>query len=107
MGILKRHFYGVGGDADWVNYPAYISHHQETRLPAHRGSQANAQFLNLAQRRTCPNSDPLTSCLHANQELTISSTSNGIFVPLSAEFPFLTLNEPSVRASRSGGQNHA
>ncbi len=107
MGILKCHFYRAGGGADWVNHPAYISHHQETRLLAHRGSQANAQFLNLAQQRTCPNSDPLTSCLRANQELTISSSSKGIFMPLSAEFPFLTLNEPNVRASRTGGQNHA
>jgi len=107
MGILKRHFYGVGGGAYWVNHPAYISHYQETRLPAHRGSQANAQFLILAQQRTCPNSEALTICLHANQELIISSSSNDIFVPLSAEFPFFTLNEPSVRASRTGGQNHA
>jgi hypothetical protein len=107
MGILKRHFYRDCGGADRVNHPAYISRHQETRLPAHRGRQANAQFLNLAQLKTCPNSDPLTSCLHANQELTISTSSNGIFVPLSAEFPFLTLNEPSVRASSTGGQNHA
>jgi len=107
MGILKRHFYGACEGSDWVNRPAYILRQQETRLPAHRGSQANAQFLNLAQQRTCPNSDPLTSCLRANQELTISSSSKGIFMPLSAEFPFLTLNEPSVRASRTGGQNHA
>ena len=101
FGLTIGHF-----SASWVNHAAYIVHHQETRLPAHGGSEANAQFLNLAQQRTCPNSDPLTSCPHANQALSISSRSNGSFVTLLAEFPFLTLNEPSVRA-RTGGQNHA
>ena len=103
MGILKGRFRD-GEGSDWVSRPAYISHQPETRLPAHRGSQANGQFLNLAQRTTCPNSDPLTSLLGANQEVTISSSSHETAMPLSAEFPFLPLNEPSVRASRTGGQ---
>src|SRR4249920_1926583 len=44
FGLTIGHF-----SASWVNHAAYIVHHQETRLPAHGGSEADAQFLNLAQ----------------------------------------------------------